>query len=372
MGVVESGVVESGAVEPGVVEPGFVEPGFVELDAQLLESGPAALDAALADALGEPVLVHVRLEVDVHLDVDGAPAAMAPETVAYLRRIPALTLATGPHAETAPFDLITNDPATAERWQRAFLRSPQAVVSAALLLRDPPPDVWSGLVAESASYSMLLASREFATWRAATPTRPAPDPSSPRVRVEREGRITVVTLTRPVRHNAIDPRLRDELCGALAEAAAHPGPVVLRGDGPSFCSGGDLDTFGSFLDPGAAHLVRLARSVAWRTYLLASRLVVGLHGACLGAGIELAAFAAHVVAADDAVIGLPELALGLIPGSGGTVSMTRRAGARRVLELLLTDGTIPATTAREWGLVDEVVPRAHLDARLLEIAESLP
>lgn len=336
--------------------------GVVELDARLLELGPAALDAALADALGEPALVHV----------DGAPAGIAPETVSYLRRIPALTVVTGPHAEAAPFDLATNDPAAADRWRRAFVGSPHAAVSAALLLRDRPPDVWTGLVAESAVYSMLLASREFTTWRGSTPTRPAPDPDAPRVRVEHEGPITVVTLTRPARHNAVDRRMRDELWAALLEAAAQPGPVVLRGDGPSFCSGGDLDTFGSFPDPAAAHLVRLDRSVAWRTHLLAPRLVVGLHGACLGAGIELAAFAARVVAADDATIGLPELALGLIPGSGGTVSITRRTSPRQVLELLLTDGTIPATTAREWGLVDEVVPAAQLDARLLEIAESLP
>jgi len=335
--------------------------GVVELDARLLAAGPAALDAALADVLGGPVLAYV----------EGVSAATAPETVSYLRRIPALTLATGPRAEAASFDLITNDPATSDRWRRAFLRSPHAAVTAALLLRDPPSDVWTGLVAESASYSMLLASPEFAAWRASTPTRPAPDPNAPRVRVEHDGPVTVVTLTRPTRHNAVDARLRDELCAALGAAAAQPGPVVLRGDGPSFCSGGDLDTFGSFPDPAAAHLVRLGRSIAWRTHLLASRLVVGLHGACLGAGIELAAFATRVVAADDAVIGLPELALGLIPGSGGTVSIARRAGPRRVLELLLTDGTIPATTARKWGLVDEVVPRAHLDARLLEVAESL-
>lgn len=335
--------------------------GVVELDARLLDAGPAVLDAALADALGEPVLVHV----------EGPPATIEPETVAYLRHIPALTVATGPHAGAAPFDLATTDPATADRWRRAFVASPHAAVSAALLLRDPPSDVWTGLVTESSAYSMLLASPGFAKWRTSTPTRPAPDLNAPRVRVEHEGLVTVVTLTRPARHNAVDPRLRDELWAALLAASAQPGPVVLRGDGPSFCSGGDLDTFGSFPGPAAAHLVRLHRSLAWRTHLLAPRLVVGLHGACLGAGIELAAFAARVVAADDAAIGLPELALGLIPGSGGTVSIARRAGARRVLELLLADGTIPATTAREWGLVDEVVPRAELDARLLEVAEAL-
>ena len=346
----------------GVIEVGVNEMGVVRLDARLLVAGAAALDAALADHLGAPILVQV----------DGIRGSLAPETVAYLRRVPALTLATDSPVDETSFDLATNEPDTAERWRQGFLRAPQAALSAALLLREPAPDSWTGLVAESAAYSMLLASREFTTWRASTPTRPAPDPDAPRVRVELEGAVTVVTLTRPARHNAIDARLRDELCAAFTEATAHPGPVVVRGDGPSFCSGGDLDTFGSFPDPAAAHLLRLGRSLAWRTHALAPRLVVGLHGACLGAGIELAAFAAHVVAADDAVIGLPELALGLIPGSGGTVSMTRRAGARRVLDLLLTGGTIPAVTARDWGLVDEVVPRARLDTRVLEIAESLP
>ncbi len=77
------------------------------------------------------------------------------------------------------------------------------------------------------------------------------------------------------------------------------------------------------------------------------------------------------MAADDVRIGLPELGLGLIPGAGGTVSIARRAAPARVLELLLADGTIPAATARVWGLADDVVPRAELDARLQEIAESL-
>jgi enoyl-CoA hydratase/carnithine racemase len=335
--------------------------GVVELNARLLRVGPAALDAALVEHVGGPVLVRI----------EGFPETVPPDTAAWLRRLPALTLATGPDAEASPCDLATPEPAVAEAWQRAFLAAPQAAVSAALLLRDPPADAWSGLVAESATYSMLLVSQEFTTWRRATPTRPAADAGEPRVRVERRGASTVVTLTRPERHNAVDPRLRDELWSALTEADAGRGAVVLRGDGPSFCSGGDLDTFGSFADPGAAHLIRLGRSVAWCTHLLGPRLVVGLHGACLGAGIELAAFASRVVAADDAVIGLPELAYGLVPGSGGTVSITRRVGARRVLELLLTDGTIPAATARDWGLVDEVVPRAHLDTRLLEIGESL-
>ena len=190
------------------------------------------------------------------------------------------------------------------------------------------------------------------------------------MRVADHGPVTEITLTRAGRHNALDVRLRAALHAALGEAFTGPGLVVLLGDGPSFCSGGDLDEFGMFPDPAAAHLVRLSRSPAALLAAHAERVVVGLHGACLGAGVELPAFAARVVAADDARLGLPELGLGLVPGAGGTVSLPRRVGRHRTLELLLLDGTISAAAALGWGLVDEVVPRAHLRARCLEIAES--
>jgi enoyl-CoA hydratase/carnithine racemase len=157
----------------------------------------------------------------------------------------------------------------------------------------------------------------------------------------------------------------------LTEELARTGPIVVRADGPSFSEGGDLDEFGTFPDPAGAHLVRLGRSLAWRFAQLADRLVVGIHGAAVGSGIELPAFAGHVVAADHTRIALPELGLGLIPGAGGTVSIPRRCGRQRFVALLLRGGTIPAFTAREWGLVDEVVPRAELETRLLEIAEAI-
>ena len=78
-----------------------------------------------------------------------------------------------------------------------------------------------------------------------------------------------------------------------------------------------------------------------------------------------------MIAAADARCGLPEPAIGLVPGAGGTVSIPARVGRARFLELLLLDGTIPASTALDWGLVDEVVPNTHLESRLFELAESL-
>ena len=88
---------------------------------------------------------------------------------------------------------------------------------------------------------------------------------------------------------------------------------------------------------------------------LASRVSVHLHGACMGAGIELPAYAHRIVAAPDAVISLPEIGLGLVPGAGGTVSIPRRIGRQRTAWLGLTGARIDASTALDWGLVDEVV-----------------
>jgi enoyl-CoA hydratase/carnithine racemase len=132
--------------------------------------------------------------------------------------------------------------------------------------------------------------------------------------------------------------------------------VLLRGNGPSFFSGGDLDGFGTRPDPATAHVTRLARSPARLIHQLAARTTVELHGAALGGGIEMAAFAGTVVAAPDTLVALPEVALGLIPGAGGTVSVTRRIGRQRTAALALCGCQIDAETGLAWGLIDYVEP----------------
>jgi len=157
-------------------------------------------------------------------------------------------------------------------------------------------------------------------------------------------------------HNAFDAAMRDALCDAFDLVALDPSiaAVHVRGDGPSFCSGGDLREFGTTRDAARAHLIRTDRSVGRRIDVVKGRITAHLHGACIGAGIELAAFAGHVVAAPDTRIRLPEVAMGLIPGAGGTVSLPRRIGRHRTAHLALTGETIDAALAREWGLVDVV------------------
>jgi hypothetical protein len=257
-------------------------------------------------------------------------------------------------------DVVVADPGPVSATVEA---SPQAAVTLALVLRASPSlGVEAGLAAESAAYSTLQSGPEFARWLAArTPGDPVAFPSAPAapvVVVERAGAELRVTLSRPERHNAVNTALRDQLVEALLVAMADRSieRVVLDGAGPSFCSGGDLAEFGSLPDPATAHLVRLTRSPARLLAELAPRLEVHLHGACIGAGIEMAAFASRVVARPDTAISLPEIRLGLIPGAGGTVSLPRRIGRHHTAELALTATPIDAPTALAWGLIDAIEP----------------
>lgn len=240
----------------------------------------------------------------------------------------------------------------------AVARNPLAATTLAVLLRAAGQgSVADGLARESAAYSLLQAGPEFAAWHAHLESNASPtDEALPPVVTERDDDTLTITLNRPHHHNAITTRLRDELCAALAVAIADDSitTVVLRGNGPSFCSGGDLHEFGQRPDPATAHITRLAQSPARLLHTLSERVVAHVHGATLGGGIELAAFAHRVVARPDTTFGLPEVGLGLIPGAGGTVSITRRIGRHRTAALALTNRRIDASTAFAWGLVDSV------------------
>jgi enoyl-CoA hydratase/carnithine racemase len=237
----------------------------------------------------------------------------------------------------------------------AVSANPVAATTLALLLRSTAGlSAPAALVAESAAYSALQDGAEFRRWRAGRPVRP-PEPALERIRLELAGRDLRIVLARPTRRNAVDLRMRDALAEALATAARDQYlQVELAGDGPDFCSGGDLDEFGSRPDPAQAHIVRLTRSPALLLHRLADRTTAQLHGSCLGAGIEWPAFAGRVVAAADTRIALPEIGLGLIPGAGGTVSLTRRIGRWRTAFLALSGTYLTAADALAWGLVDAV------------------
>jgi enoyl-CoA hydratase/carnithine racemase len=232
--------------------------------------------------------------------------------------------------------------------------NPHASAVACQLLRvNEHLSLADGLVAESFAYSMLLAGPEFAAWntaRTVPPYRPSPDP----VVVGDDGGTVTVTLNRPAVRNAYDSATRDALVDALRGLAAgpEPPPVLLRGNGPAFCSGGDLSQFGTTPDPVTAHAARTARSPGLLLHQLGA--TARVHGACVGAGIELPAFCTRVVAAAGTTFRLPEVAMGLVPGAGGTASILARVGRQRTAYLALTGRPLPVPVALDWGLVDEV------------------
>jgi hypothetical protein len=211
------------------------------------------------------------------------------------------------------------------------------------------------LLVESFAYSTLLGGQSFRNWLRARGARKQ-SLSGSRVRCEREADVLAIFMANPSRRNALDARMRDELVEALAAASDDPtAPTVqLRADGPDFCAGGDLAEFGVAGDLAQAHAIRSLRSPAMLLGAIASRATAYVHGACVGAGIEIPAAAGRVVAAADAQFWLPELAMGLIPGAGGTVTITRRIGRQRLLHWALGGQRINAVTARDWGLIDEV------------------
>lgn len=221
-----------------------------------------------------------------------------------------------------------------------------------------------GLQMESLAYSVLQAGPEFARWRvtrtggSASHARLGDDGSpEPPLLVRRHGDRLDLVLNRPDVHNAYNAEMRDALCEALSLASLDPTVTVeISGLGPSFCSGGDLTEFGTGPDPARTNLVRTGRSPARLLAGIAPRCRVTLHGSCAGSGIELPSFASRVRARPGTRIWLPELALGLMPGAGGTVSMARRIGRPRTAWMVLTGTKIDEATALDWGLVDEIVP----------------
>ncbi|QII07296.1 enoyl-CoA hydratase/isomerase family protein [Rhodococcoides fascians A25f] len=220
-------------------------------------------------------------------------------------------------------------------------------------------DVHSALVAESMAYSTLQSGPEFRGWLAGRRSCRGSSACST-VQVSRDNDRLTIELDRPEVHNAIDAGMRDQLVEALQLALVDDtiDEVVLSGRGKSFSSGGDLTEFGSTPDPATAHLIRTEHRPGEQIYRLAERLgtrcVAHVHGAVIGGGLELAAFAGLVVADSNAVFALPEVSMGLVPGAGGTVSVSRRIGRWRSAWLMLTGNRIDAATAERWNLVDRI------------------
>jgi enoyl-CoA hydratase/carnithine racemase len=187
------------------------------------------------------------------------------------------------------------------------------------------------------------------------------------------GRIALVTLNRPRQLNAYNTAMRDALYEALSAVRDDPAvrAVILRGNGPAFCSGGDVREFGTAPSASRAREVRWLRDVWGALWRLPAVTIAAVHGYAAGGGFEMALLCDHCIASRDARFGLPETGLGMIPGVGGTQSLPRLIGAGRALDLVLSGKWLSARAAHELGLVARVVAPARLLASALASARRL-
>ena len=243
-----------------------------------------------------------------------------------------------------------------ERVVRGMASAPNAAaVLLDLLGAIEAMPVAEALIAESLAYGLLQGSAEHARWLESR--APVVDRAPGRVLLDRDGDTLAITLDRAEAGNAIDVAMRDGLREGFELAALDPdiARIELRGLGKAFCVGADLAEFGTTRDPAAAHAIRMATLPALAIARCRKPLAVHVQGACIGAGLEIAAFAQTLTASRKAWFQLPELAMGLIPGAGGCVSVSRRIGKQWTALMVLSGERIGADVALRWGLVDALV-----------------
>jgi len=189
-------------------------------------------------------------------------------------------------------------------------------------------------------------------------------------RVDRDDRgVMTITLDDPAKMNRVPLAARGQLASLFAETAEHDDVrfVVLTGAGENFTAGGDI---AAFMEATPEHLSRLAWNVA-AAERFPKPVIARIQGYCLGVGLELALACDFRVAADDAQLGLPEVGLGMIPGSGGTQRLARLIGLGRAKDVVMRRRRISAEEALAWGLVSEVVPAGELDAAVERVIGDL-
>ena len=191
-----------------------------------------------------------------------------------------------------------------------------------------------------------------------------------RVAIDADAGIATVTLDVPKKLNRVSMVARDQLAGVFAELSADDAVrvVVLAGAGEkAFTAGGDV---AGFLNASPEVLTRLAHNVG-APERCPKPVVAALHGFTFGVGLELALACDLRLAAFDTVLGLPEITLGMIPGSGGTQRLAHLVGLSRAKDMVLRGRRIDAGEALAWGLVSEVMPLAELDDRARAVAGEL-
>ncbi|WP_247776685.1 enoyl-CoA hydratase/isomerase family protein [Bradyrhizobium sp. CW1] len=173
------------------------------------------------------------------------------------------------------------------------------------------------------------------------------------VQTELHNKIAVITINSPP-VNALSARVRDGLLESFQRfLASEADAVVLICEGRTFIAGADIKELGNH--PTGASLFQIQTAIENST----KPVVAAIHGAALGGGLEVALCAHYRVAVASAKLGLPEVALGLIPGAGGTQRLPRLVGVENALDIVTSGRHLSAMEALGMGLVDELVERVN-------------
>ncbi len=208
---------------------------------------------------------------------------------------------------------------------------------------------------------------------------------SERVSIDVADHVATVTMTRADKHNALDGPMFEALIEAAAQVAATPGvrAVVLRGDGPSFCSGLDIGALASadsslslqqIVDRGEGERSNIAQKVCTDWIDLPVPVIAAIHGNCFGGGLQIALGADIRFAAPDARLSIMESKWGLVPDMGITQTLPRLVPIDVAKELTFTARIVSGVEAQELGLVTHTAddPHAAADALAREIAGRSP
>lgn len=198
--------------------------------------------------------------------------------------------------------------------------------------------------------------------------------SSGEVRIEVDGALAVLTVSRPEKRNALDLDMLKALAGAAdrIEADARIRVSILTGEGPGFSAGGDISAWGGMRPEEFGHgWVRYGHRVFERLATLRMPLIAALNGHALGGGLELAGIADIRIAEEQIRIGLPETGLGMVPGWSGTQRLVKRFGAQPVRRMALGGEIFTAREALALGLVDQVAGTGEAVSAAREMARRI-
>lgn len=281
-----------------------------------------------------------------------------PGDVEWLNQQPKVVIGYGAETGAPGADVLVSDRDAALRLQQRVEQYPLASLVLVQVLRTVGAlTAAQALDLESLAYSTLQSGPEFRAWHAGfSPEPPGSTDAGDPIILERVDDVVEGTLNRASSRNAITVEMRDALVEVLQLLSLDESvqALHLKATGACFSAGGELREFGKAPDPATAHWVRSVHSPARLLVKHSEKVTCFVHGACIGSGIELPAFAHRVVAHRKTFFHLPELELGLIPGAGGTVSISRRIGRQRTAWMVLSGRRVNAATALAWGLIDEL------------------